>query len=140
MGGRSRGGAAAAVIAGRPCLRLTGRVDTRGGGFVQMAVDLAADGRPSDAAGAEGVTFDVYGNGERYNAHLRTTDVGWYDQSYRASFLAPAAWTTVRLPWNAFVPSGLDVPLRPDRLLRLGLLGWMRDFDVDLAVGRLAFY
>lgn len=139
MGGRSNGRAAPAVIAGRQCLRLTGRVDTRGGGFVQMALDLARDGA-CDATRFAGIVFDVYGNGETYNAHLRTTDVRWYDQSYRASFVAPAAWTTVRLPWAEFQPANIDRQLRRDGLMRIGLLGWMRDFDVDLAIGRLAFY
>jgi hypothetical protein len=140
MGGRSLGGIKPDVIDGRRCLRLLGRVDTRGGGFVQMAVDLTPGGKPLAVGDSQGFEIDVFGNGESYNAHIRTTDVNWYDQSYRARFDAPPTWTTVRLPWSAFQPNGLDVPLKTDQIIRLGLLGWMRDFDVDLAISRLALF
>lgn len=140
MGGRSTGGTDLDEIEGRPCIRLTGTVDTRGGGFIQLAIDLGANQKPFDGRSYTGVELDVYGNGESYNCHLRTTDVRWYEQSYRASFEAPQSWTTVKLPWSKFEPSAIETPLNLEGLLRLGILGWMRDFEADIAVGRLALY
>jgi hypothetical protein len=140
MGGRSAARAKYDVIDGRRCLRMTGRVSTDGGGFIQLALDLEMNAAPLDASAHAGIELDVWGNGESYNCHLRTTDVRWYEQSYRATFASSPAWTTVRLPWRAFAPHGLDAPLNLKGLLRLGILGWMRDFDADYAVGRVALY
>lgn len=138
MGGRSTGGAKYDLIDGRRCLRLTGRVNTDGGGFVQMAVDLARDGKAFDASGYAALELDVWGNDESYNCHIRSTDVRWYEQSYRATFHAPRQWTRIKLPWSQFVPHGLTMPLDLTGLMRVGLLGWMRDFDADLALSRIA--
>ncbi|MDX2224118.1 MAG: CIA30 family protein [Rhodospirillaceae bacterium] len=138
MGGRSQGQVRRDEIDGRPCLRLTGRVSTDGGGFIQMALEFGETGRPLDATGTSGLSLDIWGNGERYNCHLRTTDVRWYEQSYRATFTATPAWQTVRLAWADFAPHGLSQPLNLGGLLRIGLLGWMRDFDADLALARIA--
>lgn len=140
MGGRSTGGVELDEIEGRPCIRLTGTVNTRGGGFIQLAIDLGKNREPFDGRSYSGIELDIYGNGESYNCHLRTTDVRWYEQSYRASFDAPQSWTTVKLPWSAFTPSAIETPLNLEGLLRLGILGWMRDFEADVAVGRLALY
>lgn len=141
MGGRSEGGAKLDEIEGRPCIRLTGTVNTNGGGFIQLALDLGENRRtPFDGTPYTGLELDVYGNNEDYNCHLRTTDVRWYEQSYRATFAAPAKWTTVQLPWSSFEPNAISEPLNLQGLLRLGILGWMRDFEADVAVGRLALY
>lgn len=141
MGGVSDGTLRRDHIAGRDCLRLTGRVTTaNNGGFLQMALSLAPRGQFFDATGYSGFEIDVLGNGERYNCHLRTGDVRWYDQSYRASFATTASWHRVRLPFSSFEPHALDVPLDLSRLQRVGLLGWMREFEVDLAVAGLFLY
>ncbi|MGY8963829.1 MAG: CIA30 family protein, partial [Rhodospirillales bacterium] len=113
---------------------------TRDGGFIQLAIDLGKNQRPFDGRSYTGVELDVYGNGESYNCHLRTTDVRRYDQSYRATFKAPQSWTTVKLPWSKFEPSAIETPLNLEALLRLGILAWMRDFEADIALGRLALY
>ncbi len=140
MGGQSLGGAKFDTILGRRCIRLTGRVNTNGGGFIQMALDVEPRGTPFDARESQGLELDVWGNGEDYNCHIRTTDVRWYEQSYRATFKSSPQWTTVRLPWSDFVPHGLNVPLNLNGLQRIGLLGWMRDFEADIALGRIALF
>jgi hypothetical protein len=140
MGGRSTGGARPDVIDGRKCLRLSGRVNTKGGGFIQLALDLEPGGVPLNASDFQGFELDVWGNGEEYNCHIRTTDVRWYEQSYRATFASQPEWKTIRLPWSAFAPHGLSAPLNLKGLQRVGVLGWMRDFDADVAVGRLALF
>jgi Complex I intermediate-associated protein 30 (CIA30) len=140
MGGRSTGGASYDTILGRRCLRLSGNVNTKGGGFIQLALDLEPGGVPLDASAFEGFEMDVWGNGEEYNCHIRTTDVGWYEQSYRATFASKPEWQTLRLPWSAFIPHGLNAPLNLRGLQRVAVLGWMRNFDADVAVARIALY
>lgn len=141
MGGVSDATFGRATVAERPCLRLTGRV-TRdsGGGFIQMALDLATRGADFDGSAYVGVELLVYGNDEDYNCHVRTADCGWYDQSYRATFRAAPRWQTLRLPWTAFTPNELTVPLNPAKLQRIALLGWMREFTADIALAEMALY
>jgi hypothetical protein len=141
MGGVSDAQFGRDVIAGRRCIRLTGRV-TRdsGGGFVQMALDLGARRQPFDGSAWRGIECEVFGNDEDYNLHVRTTDCGWYDDSYRATFAAPARWTTLRLAWDALQPNSVRVPLNPARLERIALLGWMREFEADIALASLSLY
>ena len=69
-----------------------------------------------------------------------TADVRWYSQSYRATFFATPEWQTIRLPWSAFAPNQIDVPLDTRQILRVGMLGWMREFEADLAVAEVALY
>lgn len=137
MGGVSNGEFDVATVAGRRGVRMTGRV-TRdsGGGFIQVALDVGG----LDARGFTGVEFLLHGNDEDYNCHVRTADCGWYDESYRLTFRAPAQWTRVRFPWTGFVPNGLTAPLDPAKLERVALLGWMREFEADLVVAEVALY
>jgi hypothetical protein len=137
MGGVSNADFNRDELEGRRCVRMTGDV-TRdsGGGFIQMALYLDQ----ADASDYRGVELLVYGNDEDYNAHIRTPDCGWHDESYRATFHAESRWQTVRIPWDAFKPNGVGVPLDNSRLERLGLLGWMREFTADLSVGEIALY
>jgi hypothetical protein len=141
MGGVSDATFGRATVAGKSCIRLEGRV-TRdsGGGFVQMALDLAPRNGSFDASGYLGVELLVHGNDEDYNCHVRTADCGWYDQSYRATFRAGPRWQTIRLPWTVFTPNDLSVPLNPARLQRIALLGWMREFTADIALAEIALY
>lgn len=138
MGGVSDADFGPSEVGGLRCARMTGRVTRdNGGGFVQMAMYFETAG---DASAYRGLELLVHGNDEDYNVHLRTSDCGWHDESYRASFRAEARWQTVRLPWQSFVPNGLRAPLDTTRLQRIGLLGWMREFHADLALGAIAFY
>ena len=141
MGGVSRGSLEATTIEGRPALRMKGlvRLDNDGG-FIQMALDLTADGSPVDASPWTGLELDLCGNGEAYGLHLRTTAVTRPWQSYRQTFIAPARWTTFRLPFKGFTPHRLDTPFDPHQLRRLGLVAIGRAFEADLALGGLRFY
>lgn len=141
MGGVSDATFSAASVAGKDCLRLSGRVTRdNGGGFIQMALDLGSRTEPFDGSAYAGVEFLVYGNNEDYNVHVRTADCGWYDESYRATFNAEPRWQTLRLAWSDFTPNGVDAPLNAARLQRIALLGWMREFNADLAVAEAALY
>jgi len=140
MGGLSDGTMRREIVAGRPALRLEGEVRLdNNGGFLQLALDLAPDGRPVDARGWDGLALEVVGNGESYNLHLRTADVRRPWQSYRASFRAPVAWTTVTLPFVDFTPHRLDAPLDLGTLRRLGIVAIGRAFTADIAIGGVRF-
>jgi hypothetical protein len=141
MGGVSDAQFSRATVAGKRCLLLTGQV-TRdsGGGFIQMALDLVPRGASFDGSAWAGLELLVYGNDEDYNAHLRTADCGWYDDSYRATFRAVPSWQRLRIPWGAFEPNSVTAPLDPARLQRIGLLGWMREFTAYLALAEAALY
>jgi hypothetical protein len=141
MGGVSRGRLEATTIDGRAALRMTGlvRLDNDGG-FIQMALDLAPNGGPIDVSAWQGIEIDLFGNGEAYGLHLRTTAVTRPWQSYRKTFIAPAKWTTVQLPFSGFTPHRLNAPFDPAQLRRLGLVAIGRAFSADLAIGGLRFY
>jgi hypothetical protein len=141
MGGVSRGRLEATTIEGRPCLRMTGlvRLDNDGG-FIQMALDLAKGGGPVDASRWTGIALDLFGNGEAYGLHLRTTAVTRPWQSYRQTFIAPRRWSTLQLPFTSLTPHRLDTPFDPRHLRRLGLVAIGRPFEADLALGGLRFY
>lgn len=138
MGGVSNANFDRDEIGGRPCMRMTGDVTRdNGGGFVQMAYYF---GDSKDASAYRGLELLVYGNDEDYNVHIRTADCGWHDQSYRATFRATPEWQTIQLPWSAFEPNGVRTELDTTTLQRIGVLGWMRDFKADLALGEIALF
>lgn len=133
MGGVSSAEASVEEVAGRRALRLTGTVRLENnGGFVQLATDLR-----TDASAFSHLRLEVFGNGETYGVHLRTTDVKRPWQSYRQSFDAPPEWVTVDLPLQHFDPHRLEAPFDPSRLRRLGLIAIGRAFEADLAVRRI---
>ncbi len=141
MGGVSSGEMAREHVAGRPALRMCGDVLLENnGGFLQIALDLAPDGGVVDARQWTGIEIDTFGNGERYNLHLRTVDVVRPWQSYRAEFLATPEWQTIRLPFAMFEPHRIDAPLDLARLRRLGIVAIGRAFTADVAIGKLQFY
>jgi hypothetical protein len=141
MGGVSTGDMAEQTVDGRAAVRMQGRVSTdNNGGFVQIALDLSPDGETIDASDCSGVAIDVRGNGQHYGVHLRSADVTRPQQSYRQSFVASPTWQTIVVPFAHFAPHRIETPLDVTRLRRIGLVAIGREFDVDLAVARLAFY
>jgi hypothetical protein len=141
MGGVSDAAFSRATVEGKGCIRLSGRV-TRdsGGGFIQMALDLATRGADFDGSAYAGIEFLVHGNDEDYNVHVRTAECGWYDESYRATFRAEPRWQRLRFAWTDFKANGVTAPLDSSRLQRIALLGWMREFTADLALAEIALY
>jgi len=140
MGGVSSGSLVQTEAAKRPCLRLSGEVSLENnGGFVQASLDLSPAGT-LDARDFHGIELDVYGNGERYNLHLRTLDTRIVWQSYRASFMAEPRWQTVRLPFSEFRPYRIDQPLDLQTLRRLGVVAIGRAMQADLCIARIVLY
>jgi len=140
MGGVSSGTLVPTEIAGRPCLRLSGEVSLENnGGFVQASLNLNPAGT-LDARDYRGIELDVYGNGERYNLHLRTADTRIVWQSYRASFTAESRWLTVRLPFSELRPYRINQPLDLQTLRRLGVVAIGRAMHADLCIARISLY
>ncbi len=140
MGGVSQGTLLADHIDDRDCLHLRGEVRLENnGGFVQAALDLT-NTAAFDATSYNGLLLDVYGNGERYNLHLRTTDNWLPWQSYRADFTATPGWQTVRLPFTDFTAYRISKPLNLTRLERIGIVAIGRAFQADLCVARVTLY
>lgn len=133
MGGRSQGELTEEVVEGRPATRLRGEVSLEnGGGFIQMTLDARVDARPYGH-----LRLELWGNGETYDARLKTTELSRPWQSYRQSFLAPPRWTTTTLSLDAFEANRTELPFDRRRLRRLGLLAIGRVFTADLAVSRI---
>jgi hypothetical protein len=136
MGGISNGSMVRETVEGRPAIRMRGDVSLENnGGFVQIALDLAPDGRAVDVSAWSGLELDVFGNGEEYSVHLRTSDLARPWQSYRQSFRADPQWRTISFRFQEFVPYRTDIPLNTQRLRRIGVVAIGRAFLADLAVG-----
>lgn len=134
MGGVSAGRLEPHHHAGRDCLRLQGAVSTRNnGGFVQMALDVV-NGEALDASGYDTVEIEVAGNDERYNLHLRTTDLWLPWQSYRSEFTATPEWQRLRIPFRSIHPYRTGKPFRAEHLKRIGVVAIGRDFQADVCV------
>ena len=140
MGGVSSGSMSLDSYRGRDCIRMRGSVSTENnGGFLQIVLDLA-DGDRFDASAYQGVLLQVAGNGERYNLHLRTSDLWLPWQSYRATFVAGSEWSELSIPFAAFEAYRTRRDLKPERLIRIGLVAIGREFDADLCLAMLRFY
>ena len=141
MGGISNAEVSSSKVADRNCIRLVGNVTRESnGGFIQMALYLGRDNTQFDGAKYKGVDLLVYGNNEDYNLHVRTSDCGWHDESYRMTFFAKSEWQRIRVPWEEFQANGVEVPLNSSLLERIAILGWMREFDADISLSEIALY
>ncbi len=141
MGGVSEGAVTKAEIAGRPATRLVGRVSLENnGGFVQMAFDLQSEGGALDASDFTGIEIEVFGNGEKYDLRLRTTALTRPWQSFRTDFVAPAEWTTLRIPFSEIVPNKTDARFDAADLRRIGILGYGREMEADVAIAAIRLY
>jgi len=97
MGGVSTGRA----LAGEKSVVFEGEVSLENnGGFASFR----AATRLPDLSDQDGLRLRVRGDGQVYKLSLRT-DGGWDGVSWQASFLAPAAWTTIDLAFEDLEPT-----------------------------------
>ena len=140
MGGLSDGRMRVGEQQGRRALCLTGAVSlANNGGFVQVNLDLSADG-VLDASQLTGVRLVVRGNGEGYKVHLKTPDTRFPWQSYRAGFRAEGDWREIHLPFAEFVPHRLDAPLDTHRLTRLGIVAIGQAMAAEVCLAEVGLY
>jgi hypothetical protein len=119
-------------------LRFAGRVSLENnGGFASIR---SPAGR-HDLAGYSGIALRVKGDGRSYKLNLRTGDA-FDGVQYQASFIAPAEWSEIELPFASLVPRfrGRPVvdapPLDPARIVTFGFLISDRqagNFALDIA-------
>ena len=141
MGGVSTATSGYDSIQGQRCLRLKGTVSLENnGGFVQVALPLAKSEQTFDASEYRGVRIWVYGNGEDYYIHLRTSQTLLPWQYYGAKFFADAQWQKIDLPFTQFEPENLSSPLKPKKLKRIAIVAIKKEFEADIAVSRIEFY
>ncbi len=141
MGGVSDASFSKATVDGKSCMRLTGRVTRESnGGFIQMAMYFGSNDAELDGSAYKGIEMLLHGNNEDYNVHVRTAECGWYDESYRYTFFAKPEWQQLRIPWAEFKPNGVKVALNSSRVNRIAILGWMREFQADIALARISLY
>jgi hypothetical protein len=88
----------------------------------------------------QGIEIDIAGNGERYNLHLRTSDLWLPWQSYRAELNTGAAWSRIRIPFREFRPYRTGKPLEISRLTSVGIVAIGRDFFADFCLGSISLY
>ena len=141
MGGVSNAELQSANIAGKNCIRLTGNVTRESnGGFVKMALYFGSNYAELDGSTYKGISLLVYGNNEDYNLHVRTSDCRGHSESYRLTFFAKPEWQRMRIPWDALTANKVDAPLDSSTLQRIGILGWMREFEADIALAEISLY
>ena len=131
MGGVSSGQAQI----GAEGLNLTGQVSTdNNGGFIQVRREFS--GLPE---GSEALVLRVRGNGERYTVFLRTRQARLPWHNYKASFVAEAGWSEVRLELSAFERSTGLLPkmVSPEDVKSIGLAAYGADYEADLWVGEV---
>lgn len=141
MGGVSNAELESTSVAGKNCIRLTGNVTRENnGGFVKMALYFGSNYKELDGSTYKGISLLVYGNNEDYNLHVRTSDCRGHSESYRLTFFAKSEWQRMRIPWDAFTANKVDAPLNSSTLQRIGILGWMREFEADIALAEISLY
>jgi hypothetical protein len=141
MGGVSDGTMTHGPVDGRTAWRLQGEVSLRNnGGFLQLALDFDADGRPVDASSYAGLALTLLGDGGRLGVHLRSADLSRPWQSYRAALDCARSWNHYRVAFSDFRAYRTEQPLNLQRLRRIGLIAIGTPGPVDFAVAHLAFY
>lgn len=141
MGGVSQGRIERDPTGPRDAMRLLGDVSLdNNGGFIQIATDLAQDGRAIDLSAYTGVSLDVRGNGATYDIRLRTTDLTRPWQAYRQEFQTVPNWTTLKFPFSSFQQHRTETTFDPTRLRRIGILAIGREFAADVSVANLCVY
>ncbi len=141
MGGVSRGEIARGEVQGREATRLTGHVSLENsGGFIQMECDLMPDGSAFDSTSWAGIELELRGNGKTYELRLRTDQLSRPWQSFRAEFLAPGHWATLRIPFAELQPHRTDLRFDPAHLKRIGVVAIGREFEADIAVSAVRLY
>jgi hypothetical protein len=119
--------------------RMTGQVSTaNNGGFIQMR--LEQQGPPPQ--GTQGVRLIVRGNNQRYFVHLRTSGTVLPWQYYQAGFDVTGVWTEIRLPFDAFEPSGsfLRRIMQPRNLRSIAIVAFGRDHTAEIDLREIGFY
>jgi hypothetical protein len=139
MGGVSTGQVEMRQDSDAAFARMTGRVSTaNNGGFIQMRLDL----QTPPPQGTQGVRLVVRGNDQRYFVHLRTSGTVLPWQYYQAGFDVTGTWAEIRIPLDAFSPSGalLRAVPRVGSLRSVAIVAFGRDHNAEIDLREIGFY
>ncbi|WP_292060914.1 CIA30 family protein [Marivita sp. XM-24bin2] len=139
MGGVSSGTADIIGSGAQAILRLRGTVSTENnGGFIQVRRRFDNDWPRA----AEGLRLTVKGNGALYYVFLKTPNLSRIWHSYRASFVAPAHWQTIDLPFDMFGPSHMGMPAMYDPLevTSVAIVAYGDDYEADISVREISLF
>ncbi len=122
---------------GRACARIHGHLGLNQAPWtwVHLHLGLLPLGTPHDLGGARSLRFWARGDGGLYQVSLVKASITDSDQ-YSASFTAPARWTLIRLPLDAFHQAGWGraVPRVFDDVTAVDFAPATHDADFDLSV------
>ncbi len=121
-------------------LQLSGRVVTRGGGFIQ--VRLLHEQGNFDASSYAGIEVEVLAPaGGSYYLFARTRDNRLPWSYYGAQLEVPETRSVLRIPWSAFLGQAtLRNSIRPQMLSSIALVAAYDDFFADLHIFRVSLY
>ncbi len=140
MGGVSEGSTSIVDADDIACVALTGQVRTENnGGFIQIATDIDENTARS-ADSYQGIVLKIKANGENYNLHLRTSDLWFPWQAYRATFKTSGEWQVIKIPFDLFTAYKTGEALNIQNLKRIGVVAIGREFSADICVASVGFY
>ncbi|NNJ91247.1 MAG: hypothetical protein HKP55_06205 [Gammaproteobacteria bacterium] len=140
MGGVSKGTIGVTDLDNKTCIELSGSVSTdNNGGFIQMAYNIDASLAQS-VKHLQGIQLEIRGNGEDYNLHLRTKDLWFPWQAFRATFQTNGDWQIINLPFSSFQAYKTSEDLNVENLKRIGVVAIGREFDANICVASIGFY
>jgi hypothetical protein len=141
MGGRSDLVPPAVGGAGSDrALRLVGKVDTKGGGFIQARLQRTRGTMDLSAWSGIEVTLSAPVGGS-YFLHVRTADT----KAPWSYYAAPLDWgggrATLRVPWSSFKAESSPRPqIRLEAFQSVALVAAWKDFQADLAIYKISLY
>ena len=80
------------------------------------------------------IIINPYGSARISSAALKIR------QSSRGSFRAGPEWREIKVPFSAFMPYRIDVPLDLHKLRRLGIVAIGSTMTAELCVAEISFY
>ena len=142
MGGRSDMDAGLVSMDGNPALMMRGRVSLENnGGFIQVRLPLQSGNEYVDGSGYNGIYVRLRGRPGSYSVHLRTRGNRLPWSYYTADLPVSGEWTTVYLPWEAFLPENARLTLPDTReLTSVAVVAGKKAFDAEVAVSEIGFY
>lgn len=121
-------------------LRLSGKVVTKGGGFIQVRLEYGD--RFFDAAEYSGVEIEIQApDPDGYYVFARTRDNRFPWSYYGFKLSAPQERSVIQIPWESFKgEASLRKKIRPQLLTSLAFVAAYKDFTAELNIYSIKLY
>lgn len=108
--------------------------------YVGLGYSLDPDNNPVDVRSAMGVGFWTKGDGRHYRVKVESRSVTDGDY-YGYTFIAPANWTMIEIPFSDLQQEGWGQPaaLDPEHVRTVSFVTTERPYDPVFSIDRLAF-